>query len=176
MFIGSVELKRRILEEGLVKDYINLDDQLQPASFDLTLKKVEKAVNEGYVFVNGKELPTMKEVQPIKFAGKDCYKLKPGSYIGYINEEVNIPKDLCAMHIQRSTLARCECYSKGWWDPGYNGRGTCYLDVRNEHGILIEKNAKVVQMTFALVTDAHLYKGQYQKENIGMESIKGCFS
>jgi dUTP pyrophosphatase len=164
MFLGSVELKRRIQEEGLVKDYINLDDQLQPNGFDMTLQRVERYLDEGIVYTNSKKkLPAMGEVT----LQNNMWFIQQGVYLGYLNEEVKIPKGLCAIHTQRSTLARCGCFTPvGFWDSGYNGRGTVVLNVANKHGIVIEKNTKVVQMFFIPVFgDSFMYNGQYQNEN-----------
>jgi deoxycytidine triphosphate deaminase len=136
--------------------------------------KIERPVSAGKVTTKGKELPKMEEV---KLDSDGYWHLPPGAYLGYINEEINLPKGISALVIQRSTLARSEVYhSTSSWDSGYNGKGTVSIIVDNPYGFIIEKNSRVVQMHFFLVEGenfSYSEKGHYQKENIEENTIIG---
>jgi len=53
------------------------------------------------------------------------------------------------------------------WDPGYEGRSEALLIVRNEHGLVLKRNAKIGQMVFFRLADTakELYEGRYKGEN-----------
>ncbi len=165
MFLGSEEIKRLILEEGLVKDYLDLDKQLQPNGFDLTVNKIE-------IFAEGAWIKRTEVIKPrtveLPCNGDDYWILQKGCYLLYFNEEIKLPKQIAAIHIQRSSLMRCGVFSiVGSWDTGYNGKGCSLIVVENPHGVLLWKNARVVQMHFIRVEgELFTYNGNYQKENL----------
>jgi len=188
MFLGSKEIKRLILEEGLVSGYINLDEQLQPDGFDLTVNKIEKFLTNGLILTNYKVLPQMEEIKTHQFVYphilkknneivimpieldttvRDIWNLERGVYQLYFNETIRLPKSVSSIHIQRSTLMRCAVDTAiGTWDMGYHGKGCTLLDVKNYNGLILEKNTRVVKMQFVPVGEGHLYEGSYQKENL----------
>jgi dUTP pyrophosphatase len=174
MFIGNQELRRLILEENLVTGYIDLEQQLQPNGFDLTVEKIEAFDGKGRITKDGKTLSPMEELETIEdidlltLDKKNIWALPQGSYLMYFNETINLPKNLAAIHIQRSTVMRCGNFSiVGSWDSGYNGKGCSLLVIGNEDGLILEKDARVVQMHFIRVEGEHtLYDGNYQKENL----------
>ena len=94
--------------------------------------------------------------------------MKPGKYIITFIEEVNLPKNIAAVTIQRSTVQRgLEETIVGSWDAGYNGIGCNKLTVDSESGMLLQYGARVVQMHFIpVVGDNFGYDGNYQKENL----------
>jgi dUTP pyrophosphatase len=55
------------------------------------------------------------------------------------------------------------------WDPGYEGRGEGLLIVENPHGIVLEKNARVVQLIFIRLESkpTSKYRGAYMLEGLG---------
>lgn len=173
MPLASNEIRRRVVEEKLISDYQNLDEQVQVNGFDLTITKIEKPITPSLILKKGKFLPQTIEVPLSNMiteitSGEAIrgWNLPVGSYLATINETINLPKDLCAIVIQRSTLARSEVYhSCSFWDAGYNGKGTVSIIVDNP--TFLEKDARAVQMIFLEVQgEGKLYNGQYQKENI----------
>ena len=178
--LGSAKIKEMITEGFLVKDYLNLEEQLQPAGFDLTIKRIQRPMTSGMIKKNSKILPDMVDIMPLDIMrlkdGKDIeggetlfgWFLPQGSYLAFINEEINLPKGIASICIQRSSLARSSTFHPtSFWDPGYNGKGTVALLVDNECGMYLEKDARAVQMIFyTVVGEAFEYNGNYQKENI----------
>lgn len=171
MYLGSDEIKKLIEKEELVKDFINLETQLQPNGFDLTLLKIEKFKNSGFISFSDKKLADVEEV-PID--ENNYWMLDKGAYLITFNEVVKLPKGIMAITIQRSTIMRNGAMTiVGSWDSGYNGRGTNLLIVTNPHGIILQRNARIVQMHFIKIEGKNfLYEGHYQKENINKEKKK----
>lgn len=173
MFLGSEEIKRLILKENLVSNYIDLDAQLQPDGFDLTVNKIEEFSSLGCIFKDSKILPTMKAIEPEEWytidskTKRSLWYLEQGVYLAYFNEEIKLPKSISAIHIQRSTFMRCGDLSiVGAWDMGYNGKGCTMIYVGNPYGLMLEKDSRIVKMQFTPVTEGKLYDGNYQKENL----------
>jgi dUTP pyrophosphatase len=172
MYLGSEEIRKLIKTENLISDYINLEEQIQPNGFDLTLNKIEVPTTPGVLGVKGKTLPVMKEIKPIEIISdkkgfSEKIFLPKGIYLGYLNETVNL-KSVAAICIQRSTLARSGVFHPtSLWDKGYNGKGTVALVVDNPNGFYMERNSRIVQMIFSPVLgDGFAYNGNYQGENI----------
>jgi dUTP pyrophosphatase len=185
MFLGSKELDRLIKEEGMVSNYINFDEQLQPDGFDLTVNKIERFISRGALLTDTKYLPEMVEEKtkqmvypqiitkdgglPIVITEKvrDIWELDEGVYLAYFNEAIKLPKSVSSIHIQRSTFMRCGNLSiVGAWDMGYHGKGCTMIYIGNPYGLVLEKNTRIVKMQFTPVTEGFMYEGSYQKENI----------
>ncbi|OYT42416.1 MAG: dCTP deaminase [Candidatus Aenigmarchaeota archaeon ex4484_224] len=167
MILSDEEIKRLIEEKDLIKNFIDLDIQLQPASFDLTLAKVFEFESNGSLDFDNSERK-IAERKEIEFKN-DWVFLKEGSYLIMFNEIVKIPKDLIALVRPRSSLLRngASIFSS-LWDPGYEGRSLVLLVVFNENGIKLKKNARIAQMIFLKLEEESRkeYRGIYQKENV----------
>ncbi len=163
--LSSDEIRRRILEEGLVRDYIDLETQLQPNGFDCTLKAVARLRGSGRVdFDNSmRELP---ETEEIKF--KRWVYLPKGVYRAYLNEVVSLGRDIMALARPRSTLVRAGVnVLTAVWDAGYTGRSEVGLVVHNDAGVWLSRNARIVQLVFVrLTSETEGYRGIYAGENI----------
>ena len=168
--IAADEIKRRILEEKLVENYINLDTQLQPAGFDLTVNVVGVFKTDGAVdFDNScRKNSEIDWVEPYLTLDtkKPFWHLGPGVYAMMFNERMNFPLDLMGDSFHRSSLMRCGVeVSYGRWDPGYCGMGRTLLIVHNPHGFTLYKDARVAQVKFFKVRGVKKgYNGQYQGE------------
>jgi dUTP pyrophosphatase len=142
------------------------ESQYQPAGIDITLKEVCRFTSTGKIDFDNKERK-ISDVEKIEYEN-DEVALKPGAYKVILNEYVRIPPDAAALCLPRSSLLRCgatlEC---AVWDPGYEGRSEALLVVRNEHGLVLKRNAKIGQMVFFRLAEAakELYGGRYKGEH-----------
>lgn len=171
--LGSKEIRRRILEENLIENYIDLDVQTQPSGFDFTVGKIGTLLDMGAVdFDNtNRWIPPVKWFEPQHLnieTGKPYWFLKPGVYVMIYNEKLNLPLDLMGDSFHRSSLMRCGVLvNHGRWDPGYSGMGRSILIVHNPHGFQLYKNARVTQIKFYKVEGVETgYSGRYQKEKL----------
>ena len=159
----SSKILREYINRGMIKDYIDLDTQIQPAGFDITVGKIISFKGTGVIdFSNERrELPSFEEV---KFDGYII--LDTGPYIVIPNEYVSIPKDLAAILLPRSSLLSCgvEVHT-ALWDPGYHGRGRVYINVARK--VRIYKNARFAQLVFFHVDGPEKkYDGDYIGEDL----------
>ena len=156
--------------EPLIEGIVDLESQLQPNGFDLTLKEVSTFVSPG-AMPNGAARSSLSETTPLGFDGDGYVTLQPGPYLVTINEVVHLPQDLMAFGRPRSSLLRSGvAIHTAVWDAGYKGRSQGLLTVYNPHGWRVCRNARIMQIVFihlAKSVDSELiYQGRFQLENL----------
>ena len=163
------EKLRELIKDGLITDYVDLDRQLQPAGFDLTLRDVYEYRQEGRVDFDNSQRRIAK-TKKLKPDNEDWYFLSPGSYKILINETITLPNDVVALSRTRSTLLRNGAFVEtGVGDPGYKGKYQCLLVVRNPHGIHIKKYSRIIQVVFVSTAETIPYDGIFMEEG---ENVK----
>lgn len=151
----------------LVEDYINLEDQVQPNGFDLTLREVSMIQSGGRIGISNAQR-AVSGLCPLVFDETDLLDLIPGSYVITFNEIAHLPKNIMALGAPRSSLLRCGVtVHMAVWDAGYSGRSQSLLVVYNPYNFRVQKNARIAQLVFFELTDeTEGYQGVYQGENI----------
>ncbi|MFH1678545.1 MAG: deoxyuridine 5'-triphosphate nucleotidohydrolase [Candidatus Omnitrophota bacterium] len=169
MLLNRQEIEKLIKEKGLISDYINLDIQLAPNGFDLTVGSVFEFTGPGALDFSNKEriIPETKEILPEK-KERDKFgwwNLKEGAYKIRSNEVVNLPKDLAAIAFSRSSLLRMGVFAQNAvWDAGFRGKSEFILVVNNPQGLMLKQNARVIQLLFIRINEtSHGYQGIYQE-------------
>jgi dUTP pyrophosphatase len=171
MLLNKPEIKKRILSQGLIQDYLNLDIQLTPNGFDLTAGCVFEFDTAGALDFSNNErvIPAGKELTPKKNAPKDKFgwwKLQKGTYKIKTNETVNLANDLIALAFSRTSLLRMGCFTQhGVWDAGFKGKGEFVLIVDNPEGVSLKQNARIAQLIFLPINEIDKgYSGIYQNK------------
>ncbi len=151
----------------LVENYKNLEEQLQPNGFDLTLHDVSMLQNGGCIATSN-ALRRISSLAPLVFDGVGNLDLIPGAYAITFNETVNLPKNVMAFGAPRSSLLRCGVtVENAVWDAGYCGRSQALMVVHNPFGFRVQQNARIDQLVFIqLEEETEGYKGAYQRENL----------
>ncbi len=151
----------------LISNYIDLDDQLQPNGFDLTVKEVATIRSPGAIAISN-DNRILSGLEPFITDSLGYYSLAQGSCVITFNEIISLPKDVMAIGQPRSSLLRCGVtVNMAVWDAGYSGRGQALLTVFNPQGFKLQKNARVAQLVFfQLASDTEGYHGIYQGESI----------
>ena len=170
---GSVLDRESILEllgarEPLVAGYLDLEAQLQPNGFDLTLKEVAQFTSAGETGA-GAAPSTLSEWHTLSFDGAGYLNVAPGAYPVWFNEMVNLPHHIMALARPRSSLLRCGvAIHTAVWDAGYRGRSQALLTVYNPLGYRLAKDARLMQMVFMYLENPVKkgYRGRFQDENI----------
>jgi dUTP pyrophosphatase len=162
MILNDKAIGNLIKLRGLIQEYIDLDTQLQPNGFDVTVKEIYKLKGNGVIDF-GNEKRKLPDKELIEWDDEGKVRLNRGVYIVKINEVVNIPENMCALVFPRSSLLRMGCnFQTAVWDAGYNGRGELLLEVFNP--VIVYRNARVGQMIFLKLVDVveRKYDGKYQ--------------
>jgi dUTP pyrophosphatase len=167
--LNRQEIEGLIKEKGLITDYLNLDIQLTPNGFDLTIASVFEFIDAGALDFSNKErlIPQTKEIYPEKKSPEDKFgwwNLKRGAYKIRTNEVISLPEDLVAIAFPRSSLLRMGAFTQtGAWDAGFRGKSEFILVVDNPQGLRLKQNARVVQLIFARINETIGYQGIYQE-------------
>lgn len=167
--LSGDQIRARITSgDPLISEFFDLDSQVQPNGFDLTLAEIHRYLGPGTVTCDnsGRRLPDLAKL----VADDDgCFSLSPGPYHIVYNEVVALPTDLMALGRPRSSLNRSGVtIHTAVWDAGYRGRSTSLLVVANPFGFRIERGARLLQLIFCGLSHPAVegYQGLYQGENI----------
>ena len=152
--LNKHEIEKLIKNADLISGYINLEKQLTPNGFDMTVRKIFEYDSPGELDFSNSEriIPNCLEIMPVKKKEEDKYgwwNLKKSAYKILTNEEIRVPNDLIAIAFTRSSLLRMGAFTQnGVWDAGFCGKSEFILIVENNFGIKIKQNARVVQLIF----------------------------
>ncbi len=172
--MSSLILSREVIvnllcsEPPLVEGILDREQQVQPNGIDLTLRDVSAFESGGVIALDNRHR-VLSGSKLLSFNAEAQLELAPGCYQVTYNEIVHLPKDLMALGAPRSSLLRCGAsMHTAVWDAGYSGRSQSLLVVYNEHGIRLEKNARILQLVFLRLGDAvqQGYSGIFQRENV----------
>ncbi|MEM4575956.1 MAG: deoxyuridine 5'-triphosphate nucleotidohydrolase [Candidatus Nezhaarchaeales archaeon] len=157
-----------ILKSGAIHNLLDEVVQVQPAGIDLTVSEVYRFKGYGVLgFSNSsRRLP---EIERLEFDDHGVLFLEKGAYKVRYNEVVKVPSDCVAVGLPRSSLMRMGAtIISALWDPGYEGRGEGLLLVENPYGIILERNARIMQLVFIRLESKpeNLYKGSYMYEGL----------
>jgi len=141
----------------------NLEEKnIQPSGVDIRLKCIYRLKNGGYLGVKKRKTPDV-EIMCNKIGEK--FTLEPNEFVLVETmEKVNIPKNLMATILPRSSLFRCGVtIFTAVVDPGFRGTLTFGMKNLSEFPFEIEIGSRVGQIVFREVKDnVKLYDGKYQ--------------
>ncbi len=152
----------------LVENLCDVQQQVQPNGIDLTLKEVALFSSPGSLGLGNADR-VLSSISPLVFDGLGRLDLSPGCYTVTYNEVVNLPRNVMALAMPRSSLLRCGVsIHNAVWDAGYSGRSQSLMVVYNSQGFRLHRNARIVQMIFFLLSRevGQGYEGMFQGENI----------
>ena len=155
-------------EEPLLSRFADLDEQVQPNGFDLTVERAQSFAGAGHLAVSNAQR-VLPSLSPVPDDGTGWLRLSPGPYLITFNEEVRLPHDVMALGRPRSSLGRCGvAIHSAVWDAGYHGRSSSLLIVSNPAGFGLELGARVLQLVFFRLEQAvkRGYTGVYQGEGL----------
>jgi dUTP pyrophosphatase len=170
MILVKKEILERIKKQDLITDFINLEKQLTPNGFDLTVATISQFNGAGSLDFSNKQrcIPSAQTMQPIKADQSQPYgwwELAAGSYKVKTNESVNLSSNIIALAFSRTSLLRMGAFTEhGVWDAGFSGRGEFILNVTNNAGIRIKQNARLAQLIFYEVAETESYNGIFKQK------------
>ena len=157
MILGHSEIVRLIQEKKLLEGYE--EKNIQGAGVDLRVGHAFKLKGPGHMKIDDRKLPELEEIE-----GRHI-TLKSGEYILVKTmETVNLPLDIAARFLPRSTLHRSGVYQfHAFCDPGYNGELTFGMKNLGEFDYEFERGSRVTQIIFEKVEgQTKKYNGRYQ--------------
>lgn len=141
----------------------NLEEKnIQPSGVDLRVKCIYRLKNGGFIGIKERKTP---EVENVCNNNREKFILKPNEYVLVETiEKVNMPNDLMATVLPRSSLFRCGVtLFTAVVDPGFQGTLTFGMKNLSEFPFEIEVGSRIGQIVFREVKDnIKLYNGKYQ--------------
>ncbi|MBN2014305.1 MAG: dCTP deaminase [Candidatus Altiarchaeota archaeon] len=134
-------------------------DCLEGAGYDLRVNRIHRLKSGGFLGAEDRKTP---DVEAVDFTR---YSLKPGEYVLIETlERVNMPRNLAARVLPRSSLFRCGCaLFNALVDPGYQGVLIFGLKNLSDFDFVLERGARVAQIVFEEVAgETRGYDGRYQ--------------
>ena len=167
-----------LIDQGVIEfPGRDLHAQVNPASINVTLQ------GEFLVEAN-------TDLQPLSFSDRESPRfikvnkficLAPGEFcLAAINEKLNLPNDICASVVLRSSAARFgldHAYA-GFADPGYSGHLTLELkNFLNYHTLELCEGDQIAQLIFSRVEpvpvgECYASKGAKYSGDTGPQQIK----
>jgi len=157
MILGSSEIRRLIKEKGIIENF--LDEHIEGAGIDVRVGKIFHLKSGAKLTASERILPEVEEV------AEKSFTLKPEHYVLIQTmEKVNMPLNLCARMLPRSTVQRSGVYQfHAFIDPGYSGALTFGMKNLGKFDFDFEKGTKIAQLVFEEVKgETKAYKGRYQ--------------
>lgn len=159
--IGYEDVLRLIKRKPSLIENVD-ENNIQPSGVDLRVKCVYRLKNGGYIGVENRKNPDVEA--SAKEIGKKII-IKPNEFVLVETmEKVNMPKDVMAIVLPRSSLFRCGVsLHTAVVDPGFQGTLTFGMKNLSEFPFEIEIGSKIGQIVFEEVEgNVKLYNGKYQ--------------
>jgi len=174
MVLGVDKLSDLVREKKLVDGLCERElTNPEGAGFDLRIGELFELEGEGFLGIENRDTPNLKKVAEYKSDDPEVlFEIEPGKYYLVTTiESVNLPKNLIAFIVSRTTLFRSGiALFNGVVSPGYQGKLTFAVCNLGRQKIKIALGARVVHITFHEVTgNANLYRGQWQGGRVTTE-------
>jgi dUTP pyrophosphatase len=166
--LSKSDIRRLMTDQPpLIEGCVDIEQQLQPNGIDLTVRDIAALQTAGTIAVNNARR-SLSGLTILNYDAEGCIYLPPAAYVITYNEIVHLPNHVMALARPRSSLLRCGVtVETAVWDAGYSGRSQSLLLVYNPSGFRLERNTRIVQLVFFLLTEeTEAYRGIYQGENI----------
>ena len=162
-------VKEKKLVEGLAERELKTPEG---AGFDLRLGEVYKISGHAFLGITERETPKIElQVKSSKFKVNNIV-IKPGEfYLVTTMEKVNLPLDICARFVPRTTTFRSGLFLRtGVAQPGYCGKLTFGLKNEGPVEVVMELGCRFVHAQFEWVDGGgNQYKGQWQGGRVTTE-------
>jgi len=151
MIIGPKKLlklvKTKKLVEGLTERELK---NPEGAGFDLRLGEIYKISGKAFLGVTHRETPKIKLKVKSEKLKVNKITIKPGEfYLATTIEKINLPLDICATFIPRTTTFRSGLFLRtGVAQPGYQGKLTFGLKNEGPVPVTLELGCRFVQALF----------------------------
>jgi deoxycytidine triphosphate deaminase len=152
-----------IADKDKLRSLYGNDVNLTSNGIDLKLGKMFKLRSKGSVSINGKDLPKLEEIEPIK----GYYWLRPRrSALVEVDEPIKIHKGTVQTYHVRSTLSRMGVVlNNSVGDSGYYGKLRFLMTNTGNYSFSIQQGSRFVQvLTHTTDNNESSYDGAYQEE------------
>ena len=149
-------IKSLTFDEIKIWNYLNLDVQVQPASFDLRLAPTLRRLVSGHYDLDYASHMNKSVCTEQYCMLGDSYPMKPGEFLlASTIEKVELPATIRGVIHNKSTPARMGlsvCNDSAFVDPGFSGQLTLELVNNGPLTIVLRPGAMICQLEFTRLT------------------------
>lgn len=173
MIIGPKKLLQLVKTKNLVENLSQRElENPEGAGFDLRLGEVYQISGKAFLGINERETPKIKLKARYEKTKRKRVIIEPeGFYLVTTIEKVNLPLNICATFIPRTTTFRSGLFLRtGVAQPGYRGKLTFGLKNEGSVPVVLELGCRFVQALFHRIDGGGTpYRGQWQDGRITTE-------
>ncbi|RNA69960.1 dCTP deaminase [Alteribacter keqinensis] len=162
---------KQYMQQGLLSITPITEEQIQPASVDLTLGTSFRKMNEHQVELISLNRP----VQEVSFETERVIMPPQSFLLAATEQSIELPDCLSAFVEGRSSIGRMGLFiqNAGWVDPGFKGEITLELFNANKVPIELTSGRRICQLVFAEMDrpSEKPYKGKYQHQTGAVGSM-----
>lgn len=168
MSVLTRERIREEIEEGRIEIDPFEEDQIGPASIDLTLDNQFRIYNEVQEVLDVTEEADMEDITRMKTV-EDSILLKPGqSMHGITRERVSLPDDLCGWIEGRSRFARLGLLvhvTAGFIQPGVDNQQVLEIANVSPVPLRLHPGTRICQIVLERTEGDARYNGRYHDQS-----------
>ena len=181
-YLNRNEIKDLILKKSIKSINIINNNQLQPASLDLTISKICYRIKASFIPNEMSISSILKHLVLNKIDLNKEFLLEKGCiYLCEINEYLNLPIDIKGKSNPKSTTGRLDIFTRIITENGYeydyidyNYKGRLYLEIiPQSFSIKIKKNISLNQVRFFQGKENEIIQ---RKQNISVSIKRGLVS
>lgn len=174
MILGVDKLLERVEKEKLVENLCEREmTNPEGTGFDLRLGEIHELEGGGFLGLENRDTPKTNKIAEFDPSKEETFfEFKPGKYYLITTaESVNLPLDLTAFIVSRTTLFRSGlALFNGAVQPGYCGKLSFALCNLGANSIKVALGARIVHITFHEVNGkTNVYRGQWQGGRVSTE-------
>lgn len=173
MILSDRTIKRMIEENKLIENPEDIENCLQPGSYDIRLGNQFKSIkpNEDEIIDNHLIIDPKNDIRykTVSLKEDQFFLLPSKTFVLAVTKEIiNLPKDISAFVEGRSSIGRMGLFiqNAGWIDSGFRGTITLELFNATDYDIKIYPNMRIGQIVFCKNDEECLnpYNGKYQNQ------------
>lgn len=166
MIIGPKKLLTLVKKINLVENLAERElTNPEGAGFDLRLGEVYEISGKAFLGIEERQTPTIRSKIKYQKSKRNLITIKPGDfYLVTTMEKVNIPKNIAAVFLPRTTTFRSGLFLRtGTAQPGYRGKLTFGLKNEGNVSVTMEMGCRFAHVQFHWVDGGgSMYRGQWQ--------------
>ena len=156
-YLNREQILALIKKKIFIQIKILINNQIQPASLDLTLSDKCYRIKASFIPNNIKISKVIKELSLTKInLNQNTLLEKNCIYLCELNEKLNLPNDIMGKSNPKSTTGRLDIFTRVITENGkeydyvnYNYKGKLYLEIiPQSFSIILKKNTSLNQIRF----------------------------
>lgn len=168
MILSDKTIRTMINEGKLIENPINIEDCIQPGSYDIYLGEQFSTPLPNDIILDEQIIDIKSEIE-YSTTRQKYYIIPPKGFVLAVTKEIiNLPDDISAFVEGRSSIGRMGLFiqNAGWIDSGFRGTITLELFNATNYPMMIYSDIRIGQIVFCKNDEPSekSYNGKYQNQ------------